>query len=797
LGSSIHNDGTLLKNDTTFNLTFTEQQALNIHPNLQNGTFNVGVHINDNATNLNIAEVGPFKVDPIAPEISLDTVSEGQYFNTVTPAIWFNGTYSDNLVGINASTFAYTLYNSSSSAMVSEDFVTGVPTDALYNYSAVFNVEAVYNISFFINDYVDNTGVTSANFTVDWTAPVIALNTISEGMNVSPANVVFNGTYWDNVAGVDNSTLDIRIYNTTSDALVGSATGINTTSNFNYTYSELLSDGDYNVTIEVDDKAGNSASFVTNFTVDSVAPVITLDSITEGMNISSSNLVVNGTYSDDSGVDNSTLRIYIFNSTGLVGQASGTSTPDQFNYTYSGLDDGLYNVSIYVSDIPGNVNTTSVNFTVDTTAPLITLDTLADFRETGDDDISYSLNSFTTNGSIWFNGTYSDDLVGVNNSTFYIYFNNLSSNYLPVAVGADTVSYYNYSAPFDGEQEGKYQVNIGVHDFAGNSNMTWAKFIVDWTDPQITLDTIIDGTNLTSWADVSFNGTLSDNVGLNESSLSIVVDGEDEIDPSWFEFTSDGSSYNYTINATSAGTLDDEYEGTFNVTVSVSDLAGNTATTTLVSFTVDATDPSLTLDTISEGVNLTDNLVWFNGTYSDEEGTGVNLSSLVLMVNGTVVDEIEPGASSYNHSITLGDGAHNVYVAVSDYAGNTNETVTVNFRVDTVDPVVTLDTISEGVNLTESLVWFNGTYSDAGAGINTSSLAILVNGADAELTGTANENSYNHSITLSDGDYNVSVSVSDYAGLTDTTELVNFTVDATDPSLTLDTISEGRCWYGH
>ncbi|WP_407355480.1 beta strand repeat-containing protein [Methanolobus sp. WCC5] len=760
LGSSIHNDGTLLKNDTTFNLTFTEQQALNIHPNLQNGTFNVGVHINDNATNLKIAEVGPFKVDPIAPEISLDTVSEGQYFNTVTPAIWFNGTYSDNLVGINASTFAYALFNSSGLVSDFEFLEGGIHTDELYNYSAAFDVEDVYNISFAISDYVYNTDVTFANFTVDWTAPVIALDTMYEGMNVTPANVAFNGTYTDNVAGVDNSTLGVKVYNVTSNELVGSAGGTDTTSNFNYTYPGLA-DGDYNVTIEVDDNAGNLASFVANFTVDSVAPVITLDSITEGMNISSGTVVFNGTYSDDSGVDDNTLDIRIYNtiSNALVDiVTTGTSTADHFNYTYSGLADGRYNVSVSVSDIPGNVDTTSVNFTVDATDPSLTLDT-----------ISEGVN--LTDNLVWFNGTYSDEEgTGVNLSSLVLMVNGTVVDEIEPGASA-----YNHSITL---ADGAHNVSVSVSDYAGNTNTTGTvNFRVDTVDPVVTLDTISEGVNLTESL-VWFNGTYSDaGAGINTSSLAILVNGAE----AELTGTANENSYNHSI------TLSD---GDYNVSVSVSDYAGLTDTTELVNFTVDVTDPSLTLDTISAGVKLTDDLVWFNGTYSDDV-TGVNLSSLVLMVNGTAVDEIAfKGASAYSHSITLADGAHNVSVSVSDYAGNTNTTGTVNFRVDTVDPVVTLDTISEGVNLTESLVWFNGTYSDAGAGINTSSLAILVNGADAELTGTANENSYNHSITLSDGDYNVSVSVSDYAGLTKTTELVNFTVDATDPSLTLDTISQ-------
>jgi len=94
---------------------------------------------------------------------------------------------------------------------------------------------------------------------------------------------------------------------------------------------------------------------------DTTAPGITISTPQEGKSYSTSTIALNVT-ADESIV----TWQYSIN-----GTANVTFTP---NITLPGLPDGNHNVTVYANDSAGNIGSALVNFSIDTTAPKVTID---------------------------------------------------------------------------------------------------------------------------------------------------------------------------------------------------------------------------------------------------------------------------------------------------------------------------------------------------------------------------------------------------------------------------------------
>ncbi|WP_148039285.1 beta strand repeat-containing protein [Methanohalophilus portucalensis] len=446
---------------------------------------------------------------------------------------------------------------------------------------------------------------------------------------------------------------------------------------------------------------------------------------------------------------------------------SGSGEIWYYEYDVPADSNGIATVTIDAVDPAGNSNNVATNniFKIDNEVPALTLDTIVDGNEFADN-------------TVWINGTFSDDISNISNNTLVITVNDTSYDYTDIG-GASNISSsaYNFSLSLG---DADHTVNVSVSDEAGNTNTTdTIDFSTDTEGPVIELDSISEGQNLTD-SIVWINGTYSDNVvGVDNSTLVISVNNTET---SFDSMLNDTGTFNYSLSLP---------DGDHNVTIDVDDNVGNAATQVLANFTVDATKPTLTLDTIVEGDEFNYSTVWINGTFSDGI-TGINNSTLEILVNGSTIDSSVSEEGIYNASITLPDDEHNVTVSIDDYAGNTKTTDTIDFSTDTEGPVIELDSISEGQNLTDSIVWINGTYSDNVVGVDNSTLVISVNNTETSFDSMLNDTgTFNYSLSLPDGDHNVTIDVDDNVGNAATQVLANFTVDATKPTLTLDTIVEG------
>jgi len=548
-----------------------------------------------------------------------------------------------------------------------------------------------------------------------------------------------NGSLWKNIdTGLSCGTTSYQ-WDTTTTTVAGAPAASDGT---NYAFAVFHSTNG-----SITDRSDGS------FTIDNTAPTVAIDTPTDGQNVSSDTIWINGTYSDaTSGVNNSSLVVKI-DGTEVTG---GTNTSGYYNYsaTISSLSEGSHSITVDVNDYAGNTGQGTSSFTVDRSAPTFSI-----WTPTGN----------TTDSTPWINATFGDGSgTGVNASATVLIVNGTDKT-ASTAVNNDTDIAYKVGSAL---ADGTIAVNISITDYMGNTTWRNWTFVVDTVAPTLALDTPADDDNV-STSTVWINGTYTDTgSGVNTSSLVVKVNGSV---PTFNSMSRTSGYYNYSI------TLPD---GDHNVTVDVNDYADNAATQELVNFTVDAEDPTFSIWTPTG--NTTDSTPWINATFADD-GTGVNVSATTVTVNGTDVTSSLTVNTSTNVSYhaNLNDSTHTVNISITDYAGKTvwkNWT----FVVDTVAPTLALDTPAENDNVSTSTVWINGTYNDtAGSGVNTSSLVVKVNGSVPTFdSASITSGYYNYSTTLSDGSHNVTVDVSDYAGNAAEQELVNFTVDTQAPDVT-------------
>jgi len=252
--------------------------------------------------------------------------------------------------------------------------------------------------------------------------------------------------------------------------------------------TNLLSDGDYTYFTYAKDTSGNqNKTILRTITLDSTSPSLSITSPSNNSNSSNSQININYTvfdtnldqcwYSNDSMTTNTTL--------------SGCS-----NITSITWSEGQHNVTIWVNDSTGNVNSSSITFTIDTTNPSII--------------INYpNNNTNSTNNVLNVNYTIFDNNVDT------CWYSNDSMTTNTTLAGCSNITSITW-------KDGEHNVTIWVNDSAGNVNSSSVTFTIDTTSPVTTLVSptahINSSTNPLSF---NFNCSVTDNIELKNISLYI------------------------------------------------------------------------------------------------------------------------------------------------------------------------------------------------------------------------------------------------------------------------------------
>jgi len=385
--------------------------------------------------------------DAIAPIVTLDsqTTSTGNYSRN-----WIFANIS--IIELNLDTIKIYLYNAT--GLVNKTVGTSAPLSV--NFTNL--PDGIYYLNATANDTYSNYGNSATNVIILDHIPPIANfygNPVDKYISSTP-NVTFEINCSDASTGIStvqlwaNWTGSWNMNKTTSSYSNGILWAVNVSQ---------IPDGTYNWGIYCNDTAGNSnRSANRTLTIDTINPSMQFDSssIATG-NYSKNYITVNVTASDNN-LD--TIRIYLYNSTGLVnGTVLAKSSP--LTIMFTNLPNGVYYVNATVNDTAGNINRTETRVIIlDTSPPIISL---------------YGPSGTITWPFPLLNVSISDSLAGISNLWYSL--NNGTTN-ITVCSGANCNGSDSSNPFWLHVSEGNYTVKGYANDTAGNINNASSSFTV-------------------------------------------------------------------------------------------------------------------------------------------------------------------------------------------------------------------------------------------------------------------------------------------------------------------------------
>ncbi|PVN37234.1 Ig-like domain-containing protein [Salmonella enterica] len=527
-----------------------------------------------------------------------------------------------------------------------------------------------------------------------------------------------------------------------------------------FTPGNAIPDGSYNITVTVEDKAGNTAtSKPLPVVIDTTAEIESVTLVTDSGDSDVDNItkVDKPQFSIVTADDITHVRVKIDNAANWIELTKGGDGRWIFNVG-SALPDGKHTLLVDVTDIAGNVAQETLQFTIDTTLrePTIVLDPTHD---TGDD----------TN----------DNLTRINKPVFII--GNVDNDVSHIVVHIDgrdyTIENTGGNLTFTPDQplsDGQHTISVTVTDIAGNTK-TSAELQIE-IDTQVQIDSVTlttdsgvnDHDNVTNATRPSFEIATPDDV----TSVLVSFDGVN-----WTPISKNAAGQ-WQFTAGSA--LSD---GHYTLHVQATDRAGNTANSTL-GFTVDTQIDGLSVVMLDDaGKDSTDGITNITSPRF-EISAREPLQSVTVILNGKS-STLTQGAGNkwlFTPDTPLVDGTYKIEIVAEDIAGN-KISKEVSFTIDTIvsDPSIDLldadDTGESAVDNITSVTKPRFVIGNVPADIDT--VVIRINGVSYPVTANGNNLwEFQVPVALNDGVYEAVVVFRDIAGNTSETKLP-FTIDTT------------------
>jgi hypothetical protein len=263
-------------------------------------------------------------------------------------------------------------YNSSTGAY--EATITA-PSTTSYNRTGGYypvTVEAKNTVGTIttVNDSHSTLGSSCKLVVQERTAPVVTISSPTSGARVTNNKqpVVFTVVDESGGSGIDIQSLVVNLDDREQNDLTLERTTITNGYRYTFTPGTALADGDHRFSARVSDNDGNTSNLAEIvFTVDTVAPTLNITSPTEGMSTASTSVTVAGTTND---ATSSPVTLTMALDSGSA-QAVTVATNGSFTKTFTGLTHGSHKVVVVAKDAAGKTTTITRNFTVDTSAPVI------------------------------------------------------------------------------------------------------------------------------------------------------------------------------------------------------------------------------------------------------------------------------------------------------------------------------------------------------------------------------------------------------------------------------------------
>ncbi|MGS6249651.1 Ig-like domain-containing protein, partial [Enterobacter mori] len=467
----------------------------------------------------------------------------------------------------------------------------------------------------------------------------------------------------------------------------------------------------------------------------------------------------------------------------LNGKIYTATVDDSGNWTYTvpsadlaGLKDGDASMQVSVTNVNGNSASAGREYSVDTTAPSVTINTLAA------DDI---LNAAEAQSDLTVSGTTTAEA----GQTVTVTLNGKDYTTTAGADGSWTLSVP--AADLAALGDGSVTVTASVSDKAGNPASAEHTLTVDVTVPAVTINTVAgdDVINITEHAQAHIISGSATGAAAGDK-VTVTIGGQ--------TYTTVLDAAGYWSVGVPASVISALQDGTVTVTASVTDAAGNTGTGTH-NVIVDTGLPSVAFNAIS-GDNVLNAVE--KGQDLSVSGTSANLAEgtvVTVTLNGktyaatTAADGTWSLTAPAADLASLGEANYTLNAAATNGVGNSVSN-TATLLVDTALPTVTINDVAGDnvINAAEVAAGqiISGNVANAEAG-NTVTVTI---GGNTYTATVQSDLTWSVSVpetvltALGNGELTVSATVTNGHGNTGAGER-EIVIDASLPGLRIDTVA--------
>ncbi|MEB7604607.1 Ig-like domain-containing protein [Enterobacter kobei] len=759
---------------------------------LSDGTVTLSATITDSAGNSSTQ----------THDVVVNTASVALTVNTLSGDDVINAAEAGNALVINGSSAQFASGTQVTVTLNGKTYTATIQSDGTWTTTVpAADVGALadgarYQVSVSAQDSAGNSASATHDISVDTTAPVVSIATLSGDDVLNAAEAQQPLTVHGASSAEAGQTVTVTLGGKTYTATVAN----DGTWTLDVPAADLaaLSQGALTVTASVNDKAGNSGQTTHTLTVDTVAPTVTISTVADDDIVNNAEQLAGQTISGTSTAEQGQTVTVSFNGHSYQATVGADGSWSVFvpGRDFLGLSDGQYAITATVSDKAGNPGSATHDVTLNGDVPTITINTFAE------DDIVSAAEHGTP---LVISGT--TDAPAGQTVTITLNGKTYTATVQNDGTWRYTVGSADVTALADG---GSYVINAQVSNTIGNSGSDNHSVTVDLTAPSmgISIDSLQNDTGLsasdfiTNDAQVVVNGSLTAQLGNNEKA-QISLDGG----TTWIDLTVTGTTWRYTDGRTLT-------DGTYQYQVRVIDNAGNVGSTDSQDVVIDLTKPAattITVDSVSQDTGLSDsdfitsdNQISLKGTLGAALGSGDH-AQISLDGGLTWTDVSVSGLSwTYVDGRTLADGDYNYQLRVIDDAGNISATTSQVVTIDTVAPdaskTIAIDRISDDTGLSSSDFITN----DTSLTLHGSLGATLADGEYAQISidggvtwqnviVTGNSWYYVDSRTLGNQTYDYYVRVVDAAGNVGASAHQQVTVDTVAPdaaiTVTVDNIT--------
>ena len=627
---------------------------------------------------------------------------------------------------------------------------------------------------------------------IDKTRPAISFDVNGKTIHSAPieGEVTIKANVSDNLT-IGTATLRVQGPNTDktvslSDAIEQTNVEKNNTFTLNNILGKTAEDGTYTATVNVADKAGNSASQTISFKVDNTIPVVTAkisDGVTAGKQPGKnfdgtdcdyfyrSNVTALLTYEDDNLAQSKV--VVKDNGTTVPVQWSRVGTTNKYQATYVASKEGAHTITIGATDEAGNAAITKqIVFIKDTAAPAITA--------VINGGMVYNENmgvvDLTANANVSFSVSDSNEDV----KDFNYQLIKTEPDQLPVT--ADVIQ--TETRGFGYVDEADYIVKVYAIDKAGNKSAErTVQFRVDKTAPELKISGASSGATLNSGTTLTFSMT---EAFWKDASGTVTItrkpkDGAQESTYKTIDFkpTARTTTMTETLSET----------GEYKVTFTGKDRAGHSAEAASYTVKIDTGKPVIALSGVKNNDKTTD-AVEFTAQIDEDfyltksvsikaTRTYLDKTSYQEKTEDLQITGYNPAAATtLIRNIFTEDGIYKIQIDCKDAAGNA-DTQEVSFTIDKTKPVIDAKVLAAYAGKLTAFSW-DYDLDDIIYDLTVCDVHMYLNGTE-----------YDGTSEVEDGAYELKIVAEDELG-NQTEETSNFSLDTKAPTFIVTGVEDGE-----